>query len=103
MKVWPQLFWDRCRAGVAGEVSQWQWVYFRVGVSHCTWSHIPLRFGMATKSYLRDGFGRCLCASGRQAGSLAGRKGKLCVFNVLSGVNGRAAPTSAQLYCKLVL
>lgn len=46
----------------------------------------------ATTGYLGDVFGRCLCASGRQAGSLAGRKIKLCRFSIISGVNGRAAP-----------
>lgn len=57
----------------------------------------------AATGYLGDVFGRCLCASGRQAGSLAGRRIKLCRFSIISGVNGRAAPPSAQLYCKLVL
>lgn len=57
----------------------------------------------ATTGYLGDEFGRCFCASGRQTGSLAGKIMKLCKFNIISGVNERAAPPSAQLFCKLVL
>lgn len=105
-EVLSQLLWDRCRAGVAGGASQWHWVYFRVGESHCTWSHIPLRFGMPAEGY--DALSwrwvwKVFVYLRKASWVPVWQENKISKFNIVSGVNGRAAPPSAQLYCKLVL